>query len=601
MAQRPIGIDVSDYQSASIDWTTLKNAYGITFGWAKASEATSTNAGGTHFATYAKNARAAGVILGPYHFARYDLNQGTNGAVTEANFFWNAIKNYIKTDGLTLVPMLDMEYTNTSGYTKATMSQWADTWCTTVSNSAWAAGFVLKPAVYCSVSYANAWFDSSMAKWNLDIAQWHYSYASSQTVNPSHGVWSTWQFWQYDDTNNASVYTGGDGDVFNGTLTQLQATMVVIPANTPIITLQPKNITIWQGSNATLTVMSTNATQYQWTFNQTNISGAISSNYTIADASLADAGAYACILKNSHGSTLSGTAYLAVLPPLSNAPGSVVAPTGMVDWWPADGHPNDIFGNVQGSPAGGFYYVPGESGEAFHFDGVSGFISNNAANIAVPWTACMWVNYSHTPQPTGSAGLLEDGTYSVKLEQYGSATHNIGISQLGYADSTFNYAAPTNTWVHLAFVATSSSVTLYANGVSKGGITTNSFPLPRKYVGAGYVTSSAKYIDQMLGSLDELMLFNRALSQAEVASIYNAGSAGLVRAPQIVCSQFNTNGQFLINVWGFTGKTFSIQSSTDLETWAGAGVLSNVNGTNQYVVNNATNNPAKFYRFSQTY
>ena len=35
LAQRPIGIDVSDYQSASINWSTLKNTYGISFGWAK--------------------------------------------------------------------------------------------------------------------------------------------------------------------------------------------------------------------------------------------------------------------------------------------------------------------------------------------------------------------------------------------------------------------------------------------------------------------------------------------------------------------------------------------------------------------------------------
>jgi hypothetical protein len=45
MAQRPIGIDVSDYQSASINWGTLKNTYGISFGWAKISEGTASGAG----------------------------------------------------------------------------------------------------------------------------------------------------------------------------------------------------------------------------------------------------------------------------------------------------------------------------------------------------------------------------------------------------------------------------------------------------------------------------------------------------------------------------------------------------------------------------
>ena len=60
-----VGIDVSDYQSPSINWSTLKNTYGITFGWAKASEGTSsTTAGGANFPTYEANAKAAGVIIG---------------------------------------------------------------------------------------------------------------------------------------------------------------------------------------------------------------------------------------------------------------------------------------------------------------------------------------------------------------------------------------------------------------------------------------------------------------------------------------------------------------------------------------------------------
>src|SRR5690242_2259289 len=77
-AQRPIGIDVSDYQSASINWGTLKNTYGISFAWAKASEGQSSGSGsgGGNFPTYAVNAKAAGVLIGAYHYARYDSNPG---------------------------------------------------------------------------------------------------------------------------------------------------------------------------------------------------------------------------------------------------------------------------------------------------------------------------------------------------------------------------------------------------------------------------------------------------------------------------------------------------------------------------------------------
>ncbi len=132
MAQRAVGIDVSDFQSSGISWPTLKNTYGISFAWAKASEGTcSTSCGGGNWPTYVANAKAAGVFIGPYHFARYDLDSGTNGANSEANFFWSVVSPNVKPDGLSLVPMLDVEETNTSGYSPTTMSQWVDAWCTT--------------------------------------------------------------------------------------------------------------------------------------------------------------------------------------------------------------------------------------------------------------------------------------------------------------------------------------------------------------------------------------------------------------------------------------------------------------------------------------
>ncbi|HZV33634.1 MAG TPA: LamG domain-containing protein, partial [Verrucomicrobiae bacterium] len=336
-----------------------------------------------------------------------------------------------------------------------------------------------------------------------------------------------------------------------------------------------------------------------WMLNGTNISGATASKLTITNAQMTNAGGYSLYITNGTGQTdTSATAFLSVLPPLTNAPGSVLAPTNMVDWWPADGNCNDIFGTLNGTPQGGFYYSPGHSGEAFHFDGATACITTGASDIPPPWTVCMWVNYSHSPQT--SAGLLEDGTYSLKLEQSGSSTHAVGISQTAYADSSFSYSAPTGTWVHLAFVANNSSVTLYANGVNEGSITTNNMPLPRAYIGGGYSTSSARYMDFMLGNVDDLMIFSRALSSTEISSIYNAGAAGFICAPQITGAK-SANGQLSIGVKGFTGKNYSIYSSTNLKNWTLLGTLSNSSGTNVFTIGYSTNQPQTFYRFSQPY
>jgi len=48
----------------------------------------------------------------------------------------------------------------------------------------------------------------------------------------------------------------------------------------------------------------------------------------------------------------------------------------------------------------------------------------------------------------------------------------------------------------------------------------------------------------MFGSLDEIQVFNRALSAGEVTSIYSAGSAGIYRVPQFT-NIAQSNGQVL--------------------------------------------------------
>ncbi len=599
-AQRAIGIDVSDYQSPGIDWLTLKNSYGISFAWAKASEGGSTSGGTNYTMFYATNAKAAGVIIGPYHFARYDLNAGTSGAIAEANFFWNTVKNNVTADGLTLMPMLDVE-ASTTGQTQASLSLWVDTWCTTVSNSAYAAGLHIKPCIYASSSFANTWFDSAVTNWNTDIADWpttNHSTALSiaqADSGPPAGItpWSAWTFWQYDDENAAQASTAGDGDIFNGTLAQLQSSMLVTLAG-PGITAQPANLSVPPGVNATFTVSATGATSYQWAYNGANIPGATTSSYTVSNAQPSNAGSFSVITSNSLAGTPSSIVYLTVL---SNAPGAGLAPPGMVNWWPADGSPVDIYSHVNGSPQPA--YAPGTTGQAFSFDGNTSVINISAPELPVPWTACMWVNRQNSPQT--SAALLGDNTYSLKLEQYNN-TRNVGFTQLSVADYVLSppYSVPVGVWTHLAFVGTSGGVSLYVNGVLTSSLA-NSIPLPRSYIGATYVTSPGKYIDFMLGSLDEIMIFNRALSVGEIVSIYSAGSAGLVKAAQFTTVTPTAPGQVTFGLQGQTGKNISLYSSPDLSHWSFFGAVANPSGATQFIDNNVSNNAQIFYRASQPY
>ena len=88
----------------------------------------------------------------------------------------------------------------------------------------------------------------------------------------------------------------------------------------------------------------------------------LTETYAITNVQLTNAGNYAVQISNAYGSVLSSVAFLSVTAPLSNAMGAVIAPAGLVNWWPANGNAIDIVNTNNGLPANGFFYAPGEAG-----------------------------------------------------------------------------------------------------------------------------------------------------------------------------------------------------------------------------------------------
>jgi GH25 family lysozyme M1 (1,4-beta-N-acetylmuramidase)/uncharacterized protein YpmS len=319
MAQRPMGIDVSSYQGSSdtiptnINWTKVKSA-GISFAWAKATE-------GTYYIdadfTYNEaNAKAAGVPIGAYHFCRPDLDTGTAGADTEAAYFWNQARNYVKGGGAYLMPMLDAE--QASPGTQTAVSAWVNEWCQDVVNYGTAQNVVVKPIVYTYTSWASDYLNSSDTQWPLWMASPNGE--NSQTGAPNSTTpWSTWTFWQYGGGTVSGVEGAVDEDVFNGTATTLQTLFVTTLSNAPAISSQPQSAIVTLSSNETFSVVASAypAPTYQWKFDNTNIVLATSSNYTVVNAQTKNAGSYTVVVSNSLGVVTSSVAVLTVYIPLA--------------------------------------------------------------------------------------------------------------------------------------------------------------------------------------------------------------------------------------------------------------------------------------------
>lgn len=259
-AARAKGIDVSVYQGYSVNWNSVAGS-GRTFAWARATE----GHGYTDptFHGNVANVKAAGVLIGAYHYCRPDLNFGPAGAALEAQHFWNAIRTHMTTN-VCLMPACDIErYPNdTFTYTKTTLSQWVNAWCSNVVALAAADGFAVKPFVYSYISYANTWLNTTVTNWPLWMAN-NYAGQDIENGGPSSlGPWSNWAFWQYGQATVPGVSGACDVNVFNGTLSGIgQYVIGGLPENATLVSASvPGVLTTNQQFVATITMKNSGGT-----------------------------------------------------------------------------------------------------------------------------------------------------------------------------------------------------------------------------------------------------------------------------------------------------------------------------------------------------
>ena len=81
-----------------------------------------------------------------------------------------------------------------------------------------------------------------------------------------------------------------------------------------------------------------------------------------------------------------------------------------------------------------------------------------------------------------------------------------------------------NTWSHVAFVSDGANTTIYVNGVvvKSGALTLNAGNTTGEFIGSSSSNGSSP-TSPFNGLLDDVRVYNRALSPAEIKDIYDAG------------------------------------------------------------------------------
>jgi hypothetical protein len=225
-------------------------------------------------------------------------------------------------------------------------------------------------------------------------------------------------------------------------------------------------------------------------------------------------------------------------------------PSGIVAWWQGENNANDSQSSFNGTIFGGVTFAAGEVGNAFVFNGTTGFVNAGdvqATNLdftTADFTVTFWINTTQSVSPGGiGAFVLGNGVnlgqgpgFRAVLQAGGdegvrfrvaSGTQATIVDTIAVADGNWHFIALTRQGVTLStFVdgvagATATCPIATCPGGAPINVTTNgSFQMGARG------TNGDSFFN---GSVDEIAIFNRVLTPTEIQGIFSTGTNGMCR------------------------------------------------------------------------
>lgn len=217
-------------------------------------------------------------------------------------------------------------------------------------------------------------------------------------------------------------------------------------------------------------------------------------------------------------------------------------PSGAVAWWHAQDTAGDAIGGNNGSLEGGATFTNGKVGRAFLFNGTSGFITianNGSMDFGVgDFTIEGWCRFDSFAtdgeilhKVTGT--VPSDQTYFLEFSAIPgqpSLRFMVRNTDANQNDLVVPVSLVLGLWYHVAAVRATNMNSLYLDGALIGsqieGASVDTGAGGNARIGniaPNGVSGQARFF---AGAIDELSLYNRALSSSEISAIYDADSAG---------------------------------------------------------------------------
>lgn len=404
--------------------------------------------------------------------------------------------------------------------------------------------------VYTSPTLVRLWLDNNL------LREWTgtFDFGSGQQGVFFMSNWSSNPGWEHDANNSvmwddievfSDMGTGGTGSMRDGAMTQSSTTVINPTADvtppTISITAPLSNSTVSNTINFSANALDNIAVSgVQFRINGVNVGSEDTvSPYSVSwNSSLVSNGNYTvtAIAKDTSGNTniSSGVTFnvnnATVITPV------VVSSNTPIAHWMLDSTSGSValdssVNSNNGVLVNGPTWVSGKIGGALLFDGVNDYVDLGNPQALVPSseiTISAWVNLSNNVDTRMIISKDDDINPSTYLRTQGSAARcQVGGTRVGDFGNI-----PANTWVHLACTYNGSSVVLYINGIQVGSVPkTGSIANNPSNWNIGSRLNGSVFL--MAGSIDDVRIYNRALSVSEIQNIFLSSTSTTTVTPTV--------------------------------------------------------------------
>jgi hypothetical protein len=271
---------------------------------------------------------------------------------------------------------------------------------------------------------------------------------------------------------------------------------------------------------------------------------------------------------------------------------------GLVGYWPLDGNTTswttdttkDVSGNGDSGTLTGMSTtsspVAGKIGGALNFNGSTSWINFGTPSSLQPAnvTLSIWIKPTTTVFNwdffAGSSGA---GAWAGGYHFVTQAASTIEFCLNGYTGAGGTCVslgslsnAPAGAWTNLVGTYDGSTIKLYDNGVLFGQ---TSYSTPISYTAQTFrLGFGGGAIAFYSGGLDDVRVYNRALSAQEISDLYNAGQVNVAHSNTTSGIGINAG---LVGYWTFDGPTINWRTNTvaDMSGQGNTGTLINMSTT----------------------